>query len=110
MKNISSIKNLSVNEINSLIDKLNNIKEEKNKIIEYVEKIKQDAEKNNISINDIINVLSLENSNKKRVKKEKYKLIIDGKEKKLTVRGVKPKWFTEYIEAGGNIKEIEFNE
>lgn len=111
MKNVKSdLKNLSVIEIDSLLDELNNLKNEKNKTIEFVEKIKQEAEINNIDIKDIINILGNEEKTKKTTNKIKYKIEIDGKLLTWTGRGVKPKWFINYLEEGGDPKDIEVKE
>lgn len=108
MKNIkfSDLNSLSVNQIESCINELNNLKERKNKTIEFVRKVKAEAEANNLCIDDIVAILMNDKNNRKNKNPAKYELTIDGKLFQWSGIGKAPKWFVDYKNKNGDIEAI----
>lgn len=108
MKNIKNadLNSLSVNQIDSYIDKLKELKERKNKTLEFVEKIKIDAENNGLCIDDITIILMGDKKNQKKKSPVKYSYTVNGETKTWSGLGKSPKWFNDYINNGGDVEEI----
>ncbi|MFQ1018114.1 H-NS family nucleoid-associated regulatory protein [Gilliamella sp. BG7] len=101
----SDIKKLSIEEIDKKIIQLEEERKKKEEQANFIKDMLDQAKQRGIKIEDIKEALLDIKSNK--ISKIRYRLIINGEEKEYSGRGKKPKWVIDYLNSGGNLKDIE---
>jgi DNA-binding protein H-NS len=101
----SEIKKLSIEDIDKKIIQLEEEKKNKEALANFIKDVLEQAKQKGINTEDIKEALLGVKSNK--ISKIKYRLVIDGEEKLYSGKGKKPNWFIDYLNKGGDLKDIE---